>query len=238
MTVADEHIVSQILASHQAYDILDKASQRLQQEARQRQAFYALIHENVKAEFINGQTVMHSPVRGRHWMASINISTAMHTYVKQHKLGLVGVEKVMISLSRNDYEPDIVFFNAQKSSSFTRSQMLYPAPDLVVEILSERTEATDRTIKFEDYAAHGIAEYWIVDAELGTLEQYLHKNGSYYLHVKLAREGLLHCKTIPGFVLNIAEVFSGDVPPPGRAVNPGFSVNFLWQSPNAAKDST
>jgi len=80
-------------------------------------------------------------------------------YVLRHDLGFVGHEKVMISLSRNDYEPDICYFNKEETRQFTPNQMRFPAPDFVVEVLSDRKAANDRGVKFEDYAAHGIVEY-------------------------------------------------------------------------------
>lgn len=40
---------------------------------------------------------------------------------------------------------------------------------LVVEILSPSTEQIDRVGKFEEFAAVGIANYWIVDPERGTV---------------------------------------------------------------------
>ena len=50
--------------------------------------------------------------------------------------------------------------------------MKLPAPDFVVEVLLPSTERHDRKIKFEDYAAHGIAEYWSSDPVAQTVEQY------------------------------------------------------------------
>jgi Uma2 family endonuclease len=67
----------------------------------------------------------------------------------------------------------VCFFDNAKASTFQPEQMIHPAPDFVVEILSTSTEARDRGIKFEDYAAHGVREYWLVDPEGETLEQYL-----------------------------------------------------------------
>ena len=69
----------------------------------------------------------------------------------------------MITLTRNDYEPDICFFRKDKSDNFTEDQVLFPAPDLVIEVLSDSTEKRDRGVKFKDYQAHKIEEYWIID---------------------------------------------------------------------------
>jgi len=78
----------------------------------------------------------------------------------------------MVELTRNDYEPDLCFWGKEKSAGFTDETMLHPAPDFVVEILSKKTAKTDRTTKFQDYADHGVPEYWIIDPRIKTVEQY------------------------------------------------------------------
>jgi Uma2 family endonuclease len=90
-------------------------------------------------------------------------------------LGHVGQEKVLITLTRNDYEPDIVYFGPQKAQSLTPDQVKFPAPDFAVEVLSTSMESNDRGIKFLDYAAHGVAEYWLVDPQAKIIEQYVLK---------------------------------------------------------------
>ncbi|MEY4539280.1 MAG: hypothetical protein RLZZ306_1037, partial [Bacteroidota bacterium] len=37
----------------------------------------------------------------------------MSIYSDIHQLGFVGIEKIMITLTRNDYEPDICFFKKE-----------------------------------------------------------------------------------------------------------------------------
>ena len=56
--------------------------------------------------------------------------------------------------------------------------MKLPPPDFVVEVLSPSTERHDRNVKFEDYGAHGITEYWIVDPVAQVVEQYALPTGS------------------------------------------------------------
>ena len=111
-------------------------------------------------------------------------------------------------LNRNDYEPDICFFGSKKASAFTPSQSKFPAPDLIVEVLSESTEANDRGIKFEDYAAHGVAEYWIVDPVAETIEQYLLQEGVYRLAVKV-KTGTIASTAVAGFEIPVRAVFDG-----------------------------
>ncbi len=60
--------------------------------------------------------------------------------------------------SRNDYEPDIVFFRAAKAPELTSEKMKFPVPDLAAEVLLRSTEERDRGVKFEDFASKGVAE--------------------------------------------------------------------------------
>lgn len=186
--------------------ILERLEKEMIQEAERRNEFYELVHEKVKAEFINGTIIYHSPVMRRHWMVSMNVSRELSSHAKKHDLGEVGVEKVMISLTRNDYEPDIVFFSKEKASLFTKQQMHFPAPDLVVEILSDSTEKNDRNIKFRDYASHGVKEYWIIDPDKNSLEQYLNTDNEFQL-AHTFTEGTLKTETVKGFALDVRSIF-------------------------------
>ncbi len=187
--------------------LMQEVQQILSQESEKRKGFRELIHENVKAEFINGDIIYHSPVRRRHWKTVGNLYAAMHRHVQQNNLGEVGSEKVMISLTRNDYEPDLVFFTQEKVATFTTEQVLFPAPDFVAEVLSESTEKYDRNEKFVDYAAHGVQEYWIIDPEQQTVEKYLNHNNRFELFEKL-HKGSIESATIKNFSILIADIFA------------------------------
>lgn len=201
-------LLSELVAQPDAIQILDEAKSFFEREKEARRKFHELVHENMKAEFINGEVIMHSPVKRKHWKASMKLSSSMHRYVEEKQLGEIGVEKVMVHLTRNDYEPDICFFGKEKADKFHPDQMLFPAPDLVVEILSITTEKTDRTIKMKDYALHGISEYWIIDPMQQSVEQYLIEDSVYKLHVKLTQEGTIHAKAIEGYSIRLEDIFS------------------------------
>lgn len=211
--VSTAELIETLYHAPNAAFILESVRHRLKTEAEKRREYYALVHENTKAEFINGEIIYQSPVRMRHWDASMQLSSLLHAYVKKHQLGKVGVEKVMISLSRNDYEPDICFFSAERAAEFTDDQMHFPAPDFIVEIVSKSTESIDRGVKFVDYAAHGVREYWILDRAKQTLEQYLltqNDDGEqvFELHQKLTKRGVCESVVVEGFSIELAEVFA------------------------------
>ena len=160
--------------------LVDELNQIIEDENKRREEFYDAITESDKAEFINGEIVMHSPVKWEHLGIGGNLFMLMKAFCMKNNLGQVHSEKIMIHLNRNSYEPDIVFFTKEKAEKFTQKQMLFPAPDLVVEVLSPTTENNDRGIKFIDYALHGVQEYWLIDPTHQSVEQYLLQDGDNY----------------------------------------------------------
>jgi Uma2 family endonuclease len=150
MREAEQHHLNELLRSPRLYEYAREIETTLEREARKRREFYQQITDGEKVEFINGEIVHHSPVRLRHNSANFRLLNLLGNFVQVHSLGFVGFEKIMISLSRNDYEPDICYFRPEKAADFTPDQMHFPAPNFVVEILLPSTEANDRGVKFDD----------------------------------------------------------------------------------------
>lgn len=178
----------------------------LAEEQKKRAEFYEQIDEQRKVEFINGEILFQSPVKLRHSEAAQDLLILLRFFVKKHELGIVGFEKLLVSLTRNDYEPDICFFKQERAAEFSPEQMQFPAPDFVVEVLSPSTAAIDRGIKFTDYAAHGVGEYWLVDPDAQTVEQYVLKDQIYELMIK-ARSGEITSVAVAGFSIPIRAIF-------------------------------
>lgn len=207
MTIQQERsLLDKLLHSPRLPIYVQEIQAVLADEAQKRQNFYAQISEQDKAEFINGEVIYHSPVKLRHNMASGHLYRLLSTFVMQHDLGFVGYEKIMISLTRNDYEPDICYFAQERTAVFEPDQMRFPAPDFIVEILSESTAHVDRGVKFEDYAAHGVSEYWLVAPETETVEQYELIEQSYALVIK-AQTGQISSRAIDDFEIPIRAIF-------------------------------
>ncbi|MFT4758586.1 MAG: Uma2 family endonuclease [Saprospiraceae bacterium] len=118
--------------------------------------------------------------------AADNLFQLMNVYVEIHQLCTVSTEKALIGLERNDYEPDIAFWNQDKAKYFDDNTMVHPPADLIIEALSDSTKGRDRGIKFKDYAAHKVQEYWIIDSKKKTVEQYVldNENAQEYSLVK------------------------------------------------------
>ncbi len=165
-------LAAQLLESSQAPQIIQQVQAILNDEKNRRRAFYEWMDEDMKTEFINGEIVVHSPAFHKHNAAVLFLGTLLNAFVTDRGLGQVVVEKALIELTRNSYEPDICYFGPAKAATLEPDLLYYPAPDLVVEVLSKSTKKNDRETKFEDYAAHGVAEYWIIDPTRQTIEPF------------------------------------------------------------------
>lgn len=190
--------------------ILQRLQAILDQEQERRQYFYDVVTEEQKAEFINGEIVVHSPVKLRHNSVSFAIAQLLRAYVMTHELGYVGHEKLLITLTRNDYEPDVCFFGQAKAQHFLPDQMKFPAPDLAVEVLSPSTAENDRVLKFRDYAVHGVTEYWMIDPAAEMVEQYILQGEAYELRIK-SNSGDLQSIAVAGFTIPIRAIFDEKV---------------------------
>ncbi|MBO0934934.1 Uma2 family endonuclease [Fibrella sp. HMF5335] len=199
--------VETLLQAPNLRSLLDETEKAWQDEQRRRHEFWADADEGVKAEFILGEIIYHSPVYGRHWMASTNITRRLLPFVYDNRLGMVGYKKVMVRMTRNDYEPDICFWNDDIASSFGQKQSAFPSPDFIVEILSDSTKDRDYGVKMTDYALHGVREYWIVDVDNEAIEQYLLSGTEFTLAQKL-KDGTLAAEAIPGFAIAVKDVFA------------------------------
>jgi Uma2 family endonuclease len=199
---------AEFLAAPDLPILIGKAQRILDREGKKRDLFRDKILPHEKGEFINGEIIMHSPARHSHNHVSSLVNRILGTYVSSHSLGFLLYEKVLCGFSRNDYEPDLVWFGPEKAATLKADTVVYPIPDLIIEIVSPSTEARDRGVKFEDYAAHGVKEYWIIDADARTIEQFLLPEGGevYQLAEKLAH-GDIKPASFPGLAIPLAALF-------------------------------
>lgn len=210
--------IADLLEAPDAKLVIERAQAILADENEHRRAFREWLRDDVKsdrrpAEFINGEVIMHSPVKRRHLDATQNLMTLLRVYVHLHELGAVDSEKALVGLTRNDYEPDICYWKSETAASFEDDQMEHPAPDLIVEVLSKSTTGRDRGTKFEDYAAHSVGEYWIIDPVRKSVEQYkLDEPKMAFASVAtLYINDTLEALTIPGFQIPVRAIFDKQV---------------------------
>ncbi|MCS6967293.1 MAG: Uma2 family endonuclease [Cytophagales bacterium] len=82
------------------------------------------------------------------------------------------------------------------------------APDWIIEILSPGNPQTDLRDKYELYQEAGVLEYWIVFPSEQIVEQFVLKEGSYYLHEVYHAEATAVPVLFPALSIPLQEVFA------------------------------
>lgn len=198
--------LEEILDSPELPDIHAVIGQRLADERARRERFYEEITPEDKAEFINGEVIMHAPALVRHLLVSARFFNLLGSFVRRRRLGQAFVEKAMVVTERNDFEPDIVFYGLEKAPALGLDRLKLPPPDFIVEILSPSTEQRDRGVKFRGYAHSGVGEYWVVDPVRETVEVNL-SVGDAYRTAGIFGGGTVSSQVVTGFVIPVRAIF-------------------------------
>jgi Uma2 family endonuclease len=77
----------------------------------------------------------------------------------------------------------------------------------VVEIVSPSSAIRDWRDKLDLYARYGVREYWLLSPEAGTAWVFMLDDGSFREVGTYGREDSLNSPTLPGFKLDLADVF-------------------------------
>lgn len=145
------------------------------------QRFLDGIDEDDKAEFIDGQIVMHSPALPRHIRVAKRLLKILDTYIEGAKengtaKGEIALEQALCRFDlKNAFMPDLAYWGPQKTEQIRADYGLFPVPDFIVEILSKSTMHNDKIVKLRAYAQHGVSEYWIINPMAGKegVERYI-----------------------------------------------------------------
>jgi Uma2 family endonuclease len=188
--------------------LLEELQHFSEDEDARRRRFYEHIADGVKTEFINGEVIVHSPDRAKHIEIRERLAALLRIHVSSRGLGWVGGEKALTVFTRNDYMPDIVFFGKAKAAKIDSDTMKFPVPDFVVEVLSPSTKKRDRGTKLDDYAGHGVGEYWIIDPLKECVEVYLQNGEGGYRQSGVHARGQLRSTIIKDFAIPVRAIFN------------------------------
>ncbi|OQK18657.1 hypothetical protein AU255_02625 [Methyloprofundus sedimenti] len=122
-----------------------------------------------KHEYVNGEVFAMGGARGEHVLVSLNMASALkqhlrrtpcQTYMSDMKLRVAQMDAffypdVMVSCAKEDHQ----------------AEQFLSSPGLIVEVLSDSTEAYDRGAKFSAYRhLSSLKEYVLVDIKMRSVE--------------------------------------------------------------------
>lgn len=173
--------------------------------------FEAWCEEDVKAEYVDGEVIVHSPASTRHSDAVWFIGYLLRTIVQQHDLGRVLGPELQVRLRPGLRRvPDLLFVTKERAD-IIQPTLIEGAPDLIVEIVSPDSVERDWREKYLEYQAAGVGEYWVVDLEYQRMAVYRLDEQSRYQAVP-AEEGVYRSRVLPGFWLRAEWLWQEPLP--------------------------
>lgn len=135
--------------------------------------------EERREELINGEIVMMAPASTNHTFTSGNIYGIFWNYLKGRKCTPIADGSTVYLTDNDHFVPD---FMVVCDPDKIKSDGVYGAPDLVVEVLSPSTMRNDKTRKKDTYAKYGVREYWLVSPGDKSVEVYRTDGRDFILH--------------------------------------------------------
>src|ERR1700733_7493282 len=105
-------------------------------------------------------------------------------------------------------EPDLLLLRS--ASDRRRQNRFWTGADLVLEVVSPDKPERDLVSKRQDYAAAGIAEYWIVNPASDTILVLVLNKNRYRRLGSFARGSVARSSLLQGFQLDVDQVFDAD----------------------------
>ena len=171
---------------------------------------YVLFPEDgQRHEIIDGEHYVSPAPSTKHQRTSMRLSSRLHVFAEEHRLGEVFPAPTDVLLSRYDIvQPDILFLSKERSEILTEKN-IQGAPDLVVEILSDRTRRLDEGLKHGRYELFGVREYWIVDPMADQVHVYRAEGEGFKKTAELSAEAedILTTPLLPGFEIPLGDLF-------------------------------
>ncbi len=165
--------------------------------------FFDWADEDTLAEWVDGRIEMSSPANWKHQQIAGLLYEVFTTFTRLFDLGVVLQNPFQMKLPGkrgSGREPDLLFLAKAKLSRLENG-LVRGAADLVVEVVSPESEWRDRHDKFQEYAAGGVPEYWLIDPDQQQAEFYRLNNQSQYENQPLDTEGRYYSQALTNFWL-------------------------------------
>ena len=169
-----------------------------------------------QAEWVAGEAIEFMPPTLRHMRMIWFLATLVGLFVRRRGIGELVVSPFEMKL-RDDRsrEPDLLFVSTANATRLQEARLV-GAADLAIEIVSDDSVTRDNVVKRHEYAAAGVAEYWILDPRPGKeREEFLVLGADgRYAAVPPDDDGWYHSRVMDGFRLRIGWLRADPLPDP------------------------
>ncbi|MBS1251256.1 MAG: hypothetical protein MAG451_00287 [Anaerolineales bacterium] len=173
--------------------------------------------EDVHAEWVNGEVIVHLPPKNEHQLIIEFLHQLLALFVGLSDRGLVRIAPFEVKLWPDGpaREPDILFLDQEHMDALSSERLAGP-PDLIVEVISPDSVRRDRSRKFREYETAGVREYWIIDSRPGyqRADFYRLDEGGRYELFATEDDDVVHSTALPEFWLRPAWLWQAPSPNP------------------------
>ena len=177
--------------------------------------YLAWAHEDIHAEWVNGEVIVHMPPKQPHQIVVAFLLQLLGLFIQLFRLGiLLPAPFEMRAIPEGPArEPDLLFVAREHLDRLTEARLSGPA-DLVVEVISDDSVARDRADKFYEYQAAGVQEYWILDPRPGCTRAdfYVLDGQGRYQPVPVNPDGRYYSTVLSGFWLQVDWILATEPP--------------------------
>jgi Uma2 family endonuclease len=168
---------------------------------------YRATPDNTRYQLVEGDLYLMSPAPNLFHQDIVgNTYRLLRDHVEKHRLGRVFIAPADVYLSENDVVQPDVFFVADANLSILAEDGAHGGPDLVVEVLSPRSAALEKT-KLRVYARYGVKEHWLIDPTLRQVHRYEFTRHPTKAVQLVDEDETFGTPMLPGLVIKAADVF-------------------------------
>lgn len=157
--------------------------------------FVAWCDEDIKAEYVDGEVIVYTPVSRRHDDLTWFLGTLLKLFVEKNALGNIHGPELQVRLRAGLRRvPDLLFI-AKEHRDILQDAHVEGAPDLAIEIVSPGSEERDWREKYWEYEEAEVKEYWVIDPYSQTMAMYRLEEEGRYRRVEL-KEGIYRSEVV------------------------------------------
>ncbi len=160
----------------------------------------------IRRELADGEIIVSPSPNLGHSAVDRSLTAIIGGYIEARGLGRLFGD-VDNTVSRFTVRrPDLFYFSTERLHLLKARKVANP-PDLCVEIISPSSVRTDRVDKLREYAAYGVANYWIFDPAKKTAEAYVLANGAYQLAASGKNDQTVYFPPFPELAIPLVKLW-------------------------------
>ena len=118
--------------------------------------------------------------------------------------------EVDIVLNGDGFRPDMAGWRRSRVPEMPKDWPTRLTPDWIAEVVSPGNRTHDTVTKLQRYHAAGVAHYWLLDPEQGSLHVYRHQPDGYLLVLAAQRPMRVHAEPCEAVEYAVGELLGDD----------------------------